>query len=380
MILLTKIKLVSRAITDWSKQQAPYSYLILISTLALILCSIWLLLLNTNASKKILVAENLYGQQMVEMAANRLSQATANNDLISMQAELNSLTQKELINSAVVYDLNNQATVKAGTPSERLDKQYTYQTLLAPISQDETFIGQLEIIATSTYQKKFIHGFTVASIFLLLGVIYFCIYKIKFYNSSITNTQSEPETTLEPTNSDQKVISISLLLQLKNINTIFQQLSKEVREEKLSEIKSTIEPALKLYSGRLNAMDESCLFMSICDYDKQQAVLNALCCAGLINKIANEEQWLVQTNAIIYYNEDEDIKNLNYEQLIANLHHISHENGRKIFIENVLTNNINDRCTTQAINKKITDFVAIDQFSDKYQKLLENQQKQLASI
>jgi len=59
---------------------------------------------------------------------------------------------------------------------------------------------------------------------------------------------------------------------------------------------------------------------------------------------------------------------------------MSHHKDREIYIENVLTESIKDRFTVQAPNTKITNFVSINEFSEKYQKLLENQHKQLASI
>lgn len=380
MTLLKKIKPPYHSIIDWSKRHLPYSYCIFISTLVLIICCFCLLLTNNNASKQILSAENHYGQQVAQMVANELSQATANNDLISMQAELNGLTKISTIDAATIYDLNNQAKVQAGIPTDKLDQQHTYLTFSAPISQDEIVIGQLAIKAKSTYTPSYSNAITAIGILCSLSLLLFCFYKIKIDIHKTETTPASKEDTPRINKDEEKKSTITLLLQLKNMDAVFQQLSKEIREEKFSEIKATIDQALKLYSGQLRAIDAHSLFMTICDHDKQQAIFNALCCAGLIQKMAAEEQWLIKINAVIYSVEEERKNNPSHYHSLAMLQYMKNDSKPGIFIDETLADSAKTRISTQTPNKKITGFVEVREFSDKYQKLLENQYKHLRNL
>ena len=381
MTIIEQIPLLYRTTKSWFKNNGRYAYGITICFFLLLASFIALFAVNQSVDKQNTLLENRYGEQVSRTAANKLKSATINNDLISMQAELKELTQKETIVSATIYDLNNQVKVQSGAPNDILKNSQEYSFFSTPITQDETVLGQLTISLLKMKDSTAIALPSIA-IFLsaLFALIWLLVNTIKSPQKNHRAEETDPTVDEITQSTEIEKTTVNLLLQLKNIDTIFQQLSKEVRNEKLSEIKSTIEPALKLYSGKLNAVDRGCLFISICNDDKQQAILNALCCAGLINKIATEQQWLVQTNTVIYSADDVKIKNLNFEQLIAPLHYMSHHKDREIYIENVLTESIKDRFTVQAPNTKITNFVSINEFSEKYQKLLENQHKQLASI
>jgi len=153
------------------------------------------------------------------------------------------------------------------------------------------------------------------------------------YGEQISRTAANEETDPiadEITQSTElEKTTVNLLLQLKNIDDMFRQFSKQAQDEKYRDVKSSIQKSLKIYNGKIDAIDAQSIFITLSDNDEQQAVLNAICCAGLLLKTAREQRWFLKINAVIYQMEN----TINDTDKIAALKHIKEHSKESIFIE-----------------------------------------------
>lgn len=344
---------------------------ILCCLLLMTIAYIQLLFATNNSHSQTIIAEDHYGEQITQITANKIRQAAASGDLISLQAELNEITQSRHIITAIIYDIDNVIKVQSGTPIDHLSRGESHLTFSAPITQDENIIGQLSIIIERTQRYSYISLLSALLFLLSLVFLIFCFYKalanteekivVKDIQDTTTNNEKNNETT------------IILLLQFKNIDTIFKQLSKEIREDKYQKISATIKNVLKIYNAEIKATDANNLFITLSNSDKEQAILNTTCCAGLLQKIANVDRWFIKTNTVIY----ETSNNIDNISALTALQYLRTQAEDSIFIHQTLATIASTRISTQTLNKKALHFLEIKGFSEQYQNLLKNQCKHL---
>ena len=373
MTALTTIKQIYGIAIDWHRQHSPYSLCILLSIVAIILCGLGLLLNKHHIEVSKRMSTQRYGQHITEMAASQLSQAAANKNLISLQAALNQLTQEPHISTAIIYDLNNRIVVQAGAEPKSEQESSITDSYSASIAQDETILGRLSISAQPLHLDDYSFLAFLGLLFFLC-LLCFSFIKTKIQTITVKSEKTEPQHTPTEQTDTTAPHTIILLLQLKNIDTVFQQLNKSMREEHLNSIQSSIEKILKLYNGNIHAMDADSLCIHIEDNEKERAVFNALCCSELIRKIAKEYQWLIQVNSVIY-----DTTDTSSLALLSGLQQLKKSSDSGIYIQTPLqTSAVKQfRISTASSDKKIDPFIKVNQFSEKYQRLLEKQRQHL---
>jgi|GEM_PF-4258429 len=374
MTIIEQIPLLYRTTKSWFKNNGRYAYGITICFFLLLASFIALFAVNQSVDKQNTLLENRYGEQISRTAANKLKSATINNDLISMQAELKELTQKETIVSATIYDLNNQVKVQSGAPNDTLKNSQEYSFFSTPITQDEAVLGQLTIALLKMKDSTAIALPSIA-IFLsaLFSLVWLLVNTIKSPQKNHITEETDPIADEITQSTEIEKTTVNLLLQLKNIDDMFRQFSKQAQDEKYREVKSSIQKSLKIYNGKIDAIDAQSIFITLSDNDEQQAVLNAICCAGLLLKTAREQRWFLKINAVIYPMEN----TANDTDKIAALKHIKEHSKESIFIEENAATLADSRISLLEPNKKHTHFLEIEKLCEQYETLLSNQFKHL---
>ena len=374
MTIIEQIPLLYRTTKSWFKNNGRYAYGITICFFLLLASFIALFAVNQSVDKQNTLLENRYGEQISRTAANKLKSATINNDLISMQAELKELTQKETIVSATIYDLNNQVKVQSGAPNDTLKNSQEYSFFSTPITQDETVLGQLTIALLKMKDSTAIALPSIA-IFLsaLFALVWLLVNTIKSPQKNHSTEETDPIADEITQSTELEKTTVNLLLQLKNIDDMFRQFSKQAQDEKYRDVKSSIQKSLKIYNGKIDAIDAQSIFITLSDNDEQQAVLNAICCAGLLLKTAREQRWFLKINAVIYQMEN----TINDTDKIAALKHIKEHSKESIFIEENAATLADSRISLLEPNKKHTHFLEIEKLCEQYETLLSNQFKHL---
>jgi len=372
MTVLARITTFFEPTSAWFKKHSPYSFGITLCALVPIVLCLWLLAPERQANKQIAAIESLYVQQLTQLIAVTLSPAAAAKDLISMQAELNELVQQDHIAFAAIYDINNRVKVQAGINTQQALGDEYFLSHSAPITQDENIIGRITITTQRLSSTTVIHFF-IAALFSLSFILLFLLFRKTVSALPIDDTQAvaakEEFTHTQVDISESH--TITLLIQLKNSERIFEQLTREIREETLDTIQLSIQKALKLYGGEISAIDSQSIIINVNSHEKEDAIFNALCCGALIQKIALDTQWLIKTNAVIYSIADAN-KPL---QLTKALQNIKKQANNSVFIHKALTTIpiAEGRIQIKTQEKNNVHFCELSEFSEKYQKLLAKQ-------
>lgn len=366
-------KLIDKLCLRWTKDNKILSNGIFICLTILSLSFLYLFASIISTSHQLKTANKLYIEQIADTTANRLKSMTINNNLISMQAELNELTRKNEIFTAIIYDIHSNIRVQSGIPVDRLSSKGSYFSHSQSITQDENIIGQLTVYFTQHEKSQWLLLCNFLIFITCLGILLLFFDNIKKEYRKKNNIQAENNDALIENINNTAIANINLLIQLKNIDSIFKQFSKDSREQHYQSMLSSLKKILKIYNGEIKSIDAQSLTISIQNNDEKQKLLNTLCCADLLHKAASEKQWHIKINTIIY--KEESLKSA--ANLLPSLQYLKNQPGEKTYLDQILSSTIEPFATFDQLDKKINHFIAVIALSEQYQNLLNNQLKHL---
>ena len=109
---------------------------------------------------------------------------------------------------------------------------------------------------------------------------------------------------------------ILLSLDCHTLEKIYQQLNADARNHAFEQLQLTIKKVLALYSGQQVAATTNTLIISFKGKDKKECLFNALCCAYLLRKVGQKQQWLIRFSSLIH-DSDSNITTLKNDHKIV---------------------------------------------------------------
>lgn len=95
------------------------------------------------AGEQITTDATRYGESLAERGASQAVEPALSQDLISLQAILQDITQQPRVSAAAIYDVENQLLVQSGTGNT--PQHYTLLSFTAPITLDTHIAGHLTV-------------------------------------------------------------------------------------------------------------------------------------------------------------------------------------------------------------------------------------------
>ncbi|MBX2808039.1 MAG: hypothetical protein KTR20_05350 [Cellvibrionaceae bacterium] len=380
---------------QWLIHGYPYSAILALalSTLAALAISYGLSAGKATQERQQLL--NRYGHNLAQLAANQLSIAMADKDLISLQALLNQLSTQDQVIRAVIYDLNNRILVESLTPGVSAEKLQQSPLFSHPISSDNSLIGSLVITMDDIDTGSPVFIPISFGLILLAMVIYSSarLYrKQSLYfavNTATAGTHTldvtSPETSAQPVSTANLKIETHLLINLYHIDKLYHQLDSGARQQQLVQIQTGIEQMLALYSGRQLIVNNQSILLGFSDKDATESYFKALCGGYLISTMACKQHWLPDTSIFIYCPQQPP----KTTRLLGRMqpHSQTNKPSAPVFIarsciENAnLKERIDIEATVDSTTNSATDepnhFVELTGFSPRYTTLLNNQLQRL---
>ncbi len=256
---------------------------------------------------------NHYGQSIVTLAADQAAFTGFEKDPISLQAVTRNIAEKSAVITVIAYDIEN--TILAQT-SLNEDKPLTHFT--APVTISNHIAGSITIgIDTEQLIGKSNQLGLLLTTLLLIATIIICYRKcLKQHDTPI---KKEINNTLSPNDVDTMTHSLQnneayqktiLIIQLTNVNEIYQQLNAESRKQQLDSLEEIIKPVLSLYNGNIVTITNDSIIL---DFNKpsKDNTFNALCAGHLIININQKQpKSFITINAIVQENhQDQSLNN-----------------------------------------------------------------------
>jgi uncharacterized membrane protein affecting hemolysin expression len=355
-------------------QNKSVSYLLLTCTLCLLTSFGGLWLINYSSQQQQQQFISSHGQIINKLTANQLATRMASRDLIGMQSLLQRLAQQKSIVNAVIYDVNNQVVVQAGTVSGV--SVLSYRSFTTPIAIDNSLLGSL----TTTVNIEFKTDNWLLLVVIVGSLSPFILLSRYLIKSNLilkpaishpANAIHKPAAATIQTKATQTYGL--LLIQIYDLDKISKQLNAQSREKEFATLDKLLNDSLSLYSGEKIALNQSCIVLKFTDEDKDKYVFNATCCAYLLLEAAKKMRLFLKLSATLYSSSN----TISLQQEIPQLVHLSYAD--RILINDIDLNYrlLKERLIFEAIEK--SHFIKVTGFSDSYQKLLDNQLRYLLS-
>jgi uncharacterized membrane protein affecting hemolysin expression len=356
-------------------QNKSLSYLLLTCILCLLISFGGLWLINYDSQQQQQQFIRYHGQIVNKLTVNQLATTMANKDLIGMQSLLQRLAQQKSIVNAVIYDVNNTVIVQSGVISGQ--PSVSHQSFTTPIAIDNSLLGSLTTTVNMEFKPNSWLLLVIVIGSLLPFILLSCyLFKNKLVPKSITsNARNIIQKTPEATTETQAIQTYGLLLiQIHDLDKISKQLNAQARNKEFETLDTLLKNSLTLYSGEKIALNQGCIVLKFIDKDKDKYIFNATCCAYLLLEAAKKKRLFIKLSATLYSSSN----TISLRQEIPQLINLSHVD--KILINN---NDLNyhlleERLIFEEIEE--SHFIKVVSFSERYQKLLDNQLGYLLSV
>lgn len=394
MEILKKIKpLAHSGISEQLTLQRLFQLLLLACILSCLTLFLTLALHASHNARQQAQWLNDYGQGMARLVRSQLAVAVNDNNLISLQSQLNQLLQQQRVFSAVVYDVNNRIIVQAGTATPLHSRATDHHTITTPVTLDSSVLGSLTLtLVTDNNRPSAIVGMLGAISFALLLVslgIAFYWRRLQSDTEANATAATAPPLTSEKlplATTDAVVIkpeslhSIALALHLGTWGSLTKQLNAEARQHQLLQLQEQIDKVLTLYSGNQCALTPETIVLSFSDGDSDTALTNALCSAYLLSANNDKRAALLRFNCFIY---DPDTHGdsltgmASLQQLVKSPASVEDKRATT-FVQQALAkkHSLGQRVSYQSDNDN-SGYVAVERFSERYEQLLQRQLKHL---
>ncbi|ODS24290.1 hypothetical protein AB835_04495 [Candidatus Endobugula sertula] len=355
-----------------------YRCFILCIIFALSLLCVVAYLTHKDSQENTQYMARLYGETLVKLAAEQVSASVFHKDSISLQAIARYITDQNMITSVIIYDISDSIMAQASdaTPLQRGQEQ-RYKSL---INSGGNRIGSitLGIIPSENIHPQ--SNILLAIIALLLLAVMMITY-IK-YRTTISKPKDNTEDPLPPsvveTMTQEKVndgaVEISLLLQISNIDFLYQYLNGELRSQQLDKFDDHLQQVAALYNGKIIAAAVDSFLLLFTD-QSDRCIQQALYCGELILKLNQQtEESIITLNGFI----QQPQKNLTHSSMISTVRKSLLGKKNQCFIESSLIKSyeLEEKLELEEI-QKTSGAMLIKGFTGSDATLLEDQLKLL---
>lgn len=262
----------------------------------------WLLLQHGREQQKSLLES--YALTLNQVNTEQLAILISGKNLIALQAKINQLSQQDRVLEAVIYNVDNQILVQSGRSqtSTAEYKEYSHA-----ITLDQNLLGTLNITLDTQLQSPSYFGLLI---FLLCGG--FCLLIFSLWQArivGINHSAAKPqkadiieeskENPRQSGKADNPCHRILAMIKLGAMNTLFEQLNAQSRNQQLELLEDALVKVVKLYSGEIVAIDKDSALLDFKSNSLTDACFQAVCCAHLLQQTAVRQKWFLQPQVTI---------------------------------------------------------------------------------
>jgi uncharacterized membrane protein affecting hemolysin expression len=246
-----------------------------------------------------------YGKMLAQSAARQAVDATLNQDLISLQAILQEVSQYPTVVGTTIRNLENRLLVQSGhLPNQSVKGKRYYFT--APIALHNNVAGYLQVTLEmpryAAQQQQFLLVWLCA-VALALLIIWWSI-QLQWWRNlrdklpsagrvmttmieripTIPEAPPEPEPTApEPPPLPQ--VAVRLSIHITNMTRLYQQLNSEGFATLLRRFEKQLQDVLTLYNGQRLLLTDDTLIIDFIGESHHDCSFRALCCARLLSNL-----------------------------------------------------------------------------------------------
>ncbi len=278
------------------------------------LCSVLLLVLGLmgatfylyNADRNQQANIERYGQILASSTARQAVDATLNQDMVSLQAILQEVTQYPNVIGATLRNVDNKLLVQSGyRPNQAvLGKRYNFT---APVALHNNVAGYLEVtleIPRRTAHDEFFLMCWAVAVTICLLIIWWSIHrrwwsalrdKIPSADQIVTAvvekipTIPEAEIAAEPepvVPAAPTQVSVRLSVHLLNLSKLYQQLNNEGFNSVVRRFEKQLQSLLSLYNGQRQLLADDTLQIDFTGEEVHECSFRAVCCAQILMNMA----------------------------------------------------------------------------------------------
>lgn len=215
-----------------------------------------------------------YGQALADGGAVRAVEPALAQDMVSLQAILQSLTRQPGVAGASIHDVENHLWVESGSPSGETRRRFT-----APIALDTHIAGYLTLALDSpenTHLPLFLWTWWCLLALALLGLW-----------GRAWRLERRPATTAEEDAAAGEA-EVDVHLSILNIDALQQHLTREHLVERLGRLDRQLAGVLALYDGRRDRLEAQTLILRVRGDTPAQAAFYALCICQLLTLLNSD--------------------------------------------------------------------------------------------
>jgi len=217
-----------------------------------------------------------YGQALAESGALRAVEPALAQDMVSLQAILQSLTRQPGVVGATIHDVENHLWVQSGVAASDAQRRFA-----APITLDTHIAGYLTLSldnSENSHLPLFL-GVWWGLLALILAGLWGRVWQLANRPAAQPEDDEAEESAEEMA---EEIFAVQIHLCVNNLAALQQQLSQEHLAERLARLDRQLTGVLALYAGQRQRLDGQALLLRVCGDTSAQATFYALCICQLL--------------------------------------------------------------------------------------------------
>ena len=243
-------------------------------------------------NKQLVNAQTDYGQTLASLTAQRVINASFNNDLVSLQVILQDLVTQPHIVQATIHDVENKLLVQAG---ELRPLATTHSAYTASIAIHDSISGYITVTL-----RNFTHHLDIIPKFLIaIALVCILLSSLSLYQTQALEWVTSPSrqmadnaatmlTDVNKNDAADEIEPIYVVVHIKNHDVLKQQLTHETFNATFRKLEKIFRDVFALYNGREFHLQQNYYILSFRNDDAtNEAVFRAACSAFLIVELGS---------------------------------------------------------------------------------------------
>lgn len=248
-----------------------------------------------------------YGESLAGRGASQAIEPALSQDLISLQAILQDITQQPRVSAAAIYDVENQLLVQSGAGD--IPQHYTQLNFTAAITLDTHIAGHLTVTLALPPTRHIYARYLIIWTLAVLVAMLICTLGYRHLNrarppqsDAPAPEEDEARAGTEAAQSDDAAAraeaegaetavqaAIQVELELLNIDTLQQQLSLHGYQQCLYRFNQLMQGILALYAGEKIRTDHGCLTFRVSADSLDDASFYGICIGHLACTLSQQQ-------------------------------------------------------------------------------------------
>jgi len=231
------------------------------------------------------------GQTLARSAAQRAVDATLSQDMLSLRASLQDLTDHPQVIGATIHDVENQLLVQSGFSADRFQSS-EYRRYSAPVALDDKVAGHLQLVLKpvrlSPWDWRFFWLWGLMAVTATLFPWWRHWLKRRARSNMNPRQRQAPPAQMEAEEPSEAPghERLRLRLQLVNLAALFNQLNRESFERQLRLFERQLKGVIALYGGHHQALSVDTLLIDFEGEQRSDCAFRALCSAQLLDELS----------------------------------------------------------------------------------------------